>query len=270
MGEVTKLGDRERAPLDAARLETALAGRWPRVSVVAETESTNADLLDDPSAPDRSVLVAEHQRAGRGRLDRLWISPPGAGLTLSVLLRPEVPIAAWGWLPLLAGVALHEAVAACVGGPVALKWPNDLLAGDPPRKTAGILAQTSGDAVVIGIGVNVSTRADELPVDTATSLSLCGAGDLDRTELLAAILTRLDVRYRQWSDVGGDAEASGVAPAYRSACATVGQLVTVTSMDGQLLHGVAIGIDSIGRLRLTVDGMQRTVGAGDVQHVRPA
>lgn len=267
MGEVTKS---ERAPLDAARLEAALAGRWARVCVVAETESTNAVLLDDSSAPDRSVLVAEHQRAGRGRLDRAWISPPRAGLTLSVLLRPEVPIAAWGWLPLLAGVALHEAVAASASCPVALKWPNDLLAGDPPRKAAGILAQTSGDAVVIGIGVNVSTRAEELPVDTATSLSLCGAGDLDRTELLAAILIRLDSRYRTWSAAGGDAEASGVAPAYRSACATVGQLVTVTPMDGQLLDGVAVGIDSIGRLLLAVDGVERAVGAGDVQHVRPA
>ena len=75
------------------------------------------------------MLVAEHQHAGRGRLDRSWTSPPRAGLTFSIVLRPTVPIRTWGWLPLLAGVALDEAVAAATGVPVALKWPNDLLHG---------------------------------------------------------------------------------------------------------------------------------------------
>jgi BirA family biotin operon repressor/biotin-[acetyl-CoA-carboxylase] ligase len=259
----------QRAPLDVERLRSTLHERWPRIEVVDEAESTNTTLLADAEAPDRSVLVAEHQIAGRGRLGRSWQSPPRAGLTFSALLRPTAPIAAWGWLPLLAGVAVHDAVHA-TGVAAALKWPNDLLVGDPPRKAAGLLAQTSGDAVVIGIGLNVSTRADELPVEGATSLALAGFGDVDRTELLIAILQRLDARYAQWSDVGGDADACGLAAAYREVCATLGQLVVVTPAEGEPVRGIAVDIDSIGRLRLEVDGTEQLVGAGDVRHLRPA
>jgi BirA family biotin operon repressor/biotin-[acetyl-CoA-carboxylase] ligase len=260
---------------DADTLGAALGGRWARVTVVAETDSTNSDLLADPSAPDRAVLVSEHQAAGRGRLDRAWVSPPGAGLTFSVLLRPEVPVPRWGWLSLLAGVALHEAVASLQGVRVALKWPNDLLAGRdedsaPISKVAGILAQTSGDAVVIGIGLNVHTQRADLPVEYATSLALCGAQPLHRGELLAAILTRLDARYTQWVDVAGDAEACGLAAAYRAACTTVGQVVAVTGTDGKVVRGTATGIDSSGRLEVDVGGRIQVIGAGDVEHVRPA
>jgi BirA family biotin operon repressor/biotin-[acetyl-CoA-carboxylase] ligase len=260
---------------DADELASALAGRWARVAVVGETASTNTDLLADTSAPDRSVLVAEHQVAGRGRLDRTWVSPPGAGLTFSVLLRPQVPLLTWGWLPLLAGVALYEAVASLEGVRVALKWPNDLLAGngaDPAAfgKVAGILAQTSGEAVVIGIGLNVHTDRADLPVESATSLALSGAPALNRGELLAAILIRLDARYAQWVDVDGDAEACGLAAAYREACATVGQVVTVAVTDGRMVRGTATGIDSSGRLEVDVGGTSQLIGAGDVEHVRPA
>src|SRR4051794_4749360 len=139
-----------REPLDESALRDLLAPRWQRVSVLAETTSTNADLVQDSAAPDRSVLVAELQTAGRGRLDRSWSSPPGAGLTFSVLLRPDVPMQHWGWLPLIAGVALHEAVSTSIGVPTQVKWPNDLLAGSASRKVAGILTQSSGDVVVIG------------------------------------------------------------------------------------------------------------------------
>jgi BirA family transcriptional regulator, biotin operon repressor / biotin---[acetyl-CoA-carboxylase] ligase len=262
----------DRGPIDADALRAAVEARWSRGRIVAETASTNLDLLDDPDAPDRSVLVAEHQVAGRGRLDRSWSSPPGAGLTFSVLLRPTAPMLQWGWLPLLAGVALHEAVAAAGVG-VALKWPNDLLAGAGQnaadyRKAAGILTQTSGEVVVVGIGLNVSTTAEELPVDTATSLALCGGPDLDRTALLVAILNRLDARYAQWTDFGGDAEAAGLAAAYRSACATIGQLVLVTGV-GDAVRGRAIGVDATGRLIVEAGGVEHAVAAGDVEHVRP-
>ncbi len=90
----------DRPPIDADALRAALGERWPRTEVVAEAESTNADLLADEHAPDRAVLVAEHQRSGRGRLDRSWTSPPRAGLTFSVVLRPAAPVRTWGWLPL--------------------------------------------------------------------------------------------------------------------------------------------------------------------------
>jgi BirA family biotin operon repressor/biotin-[acetyl-CoA-carboxylase] ligase len=247
-----------RPPLDVPRLHAALDPRWTAVDVVEQTESTNADLLDVPDTPDRSVRIAEHQTAGRGRLERTWTSPPRAGLTFSVLLRPVAPVVTWGWLPLLAGVALHDAIAG-----TALKWPNDLLVGE--LKVAGILAQTGGDTVVIGIGVNVTTTAEELPVPTATSLALSGLST-DRTQLLIDILSALDVRYERWSAADGDAEACGLADAYRAACATLGREVAVTGTDGEVVRGIAEEIDSSGRLRVA----GRLIGAGDVEHLRPA
>lgn len=273
MGRVTQPA---RTPLDAEALRAALGPRWSRVEVVAETASTNADLLADPGAPDRSVLVAENQVAGRGRLDRSWVSTPGAGLTFSVLVRPTAPVARWGWLPLLAGMALAEAVATTTGVATALKWPNDLLArpagagGDAAGKAAGILAQSAGDAVVVGIGLNVSTTQAELPVPTATSLALCGAAGTDRTDLLVALLSRLDARLAQWDDVAGDAAACGLADAYRAACATLGRDVAVSGVDGATVRGRAVDVDEHGRLVLQTPDGTRVVGAGDVEHVRPS
>ncbi len=271
---ITVCGMHDPLP-DAEELAATLDGRWARVAVVDRTASTNSDLLADACAPDRSVLVAEHQESGRGRLDRSWVAPPGMGLTFSVLVRPQVALLRWGWLPLLTGVALYEAVAAVGGVRVALKWPNDLLAraGSDSAgfgKVAGILAQTSGEAVVIGIGLNVHTGRPDLPVESATSLALCGAVGLRRGGLLAAILARLDARYAQWTDVEGDAEACGLAAAYRDACATVGQVVAVTGTDGSLVRGTAVGIDSTGRLRLDDGSEILVIGAGDVHHLRPA
>jgi BirA family biotin operon repressor/biotin-[acetyl-CoA-carboxylase] ligase len=260
----------ERRPIDADALRIALGERWDRIDVVDETESTNADLMHDESAPDRTVLAAEHQASGRGRLDRSWQSPARAGLTFSVVLRPAAPIPRWGWLPLLAGVALYDAVRRVTGLEVALKWPNDLLVLPSEDKLAGILAQTSGAAVVVGIGLNVSTTRDELPVPAATSLELAGASQVDRTELLAAILTRIDARAAQWSDVGGDAEACGLAAAYRAACATLGRQVAVTTTAGTSVVGEARGIDGDGRLQVDVGGRVEVIGAGDVEHLRPA
>lgn len=257
------------APIDATALTAALNTRWARIVVVEQTASTNADLIADTTAPDRTALITELQTAGRGRMDRTWSSPPGRGLTFSVLFRPSVPMLLWGWLPLLAGVALHEAVSAATAVPAELKWPNDLMARPEVGggKLAGILAQTSADAIVIGIGLNVSTTADELPVDTATSLALCGATELDRTALLISILGRLDARMAQWADVGGDAEACGLAAAYRDLCATLGQDVVV-STGTTALRGRALGIDESGRLVVEADGVLHAVSAGDVEHVR--
>jgi BirA family biotin operon repressor/biotin-[acetyl-CoA-carboxylase] ligase len=259
----------ERPALDLTAVRAALVGRWARVDVVAETASTNADLLADAQAPDHSVLVAEHQVAGRGRFERNWQSPAGAGLTFSVLFRPEPPIQRWGWLPLLAGVALHDAVRSQVGLPVELKWPNDLLAADG-RKLAGILAQTAGPAVVVGIGLNVDTAEDELPVPSATSLALAGAAAPDRTALLTEILGRLDDRYVQWADAGGDADRCGLATAYRAACGTVGRRVRVRLAGDEVVEGAAGGVDDLGRLVVRTAGGQRAIGAGDVEHVRSA
>ena len=178
----------------------------------------------------------------------------------------------WGWLPLLAGVALAEGIEAGAPGlAIALKWPNDVLLGPPDTrpeaKAAGILVQTGADdAVVIGIGLNVSTTADELPVPTATSIALCG-GSTDRAELLAAILGRLDSRYAQWADVDGDADACGLAAEYRARCATLGQQVVVHTPSEEL-RGHAVDVDPAGRLVLDINGQWQAISAGDVEHVR--
>ncbi|MGI8761022.1 MAG: biotin--[acetyl-CoA-carboxylase] ligase [Jatrophihabitantaceae bacterium] len=260
-----------RPAIDDEALRRALGARWKRVTVVDEAASTNAALLADHGAPDPCVLVAEHQHAGRGRLERVWESPPRAGLTCSVLLRPQVPIAMWGWLPLLAGVAVQSALRDVAGVDAVLKWPNDVLCGPSRHKVGGLLVQTGGKGVVVGIGLNVTTSADELPVDTATSLALCGARELDRTALLVGVLTRLDSRVAQWSDARGDAQACGLAADYRGACATIGTQVVVHSTDGTTASGTAVAVENDGRLRVvTAGGAEQVVGAGDVEHLRPA
>ena len=256
-----------RAPLDAAALSAGLDPPWTRLTVVEETESTNADLLRAAeSTPEGTVLVAEHQTAGRGRLDRAWTSPPRSGLTFSVLVRPGTPRTTWGWLPLLAGVALADAVAPA-GVEAMLKWPNDLLLGTEQRKAAGILVQVAGEAAVVGIGLNVSTTGDELPVPTAASLATEG-GEVERSALLATILTELGYQYVRWRDARGDARACGLATDYEQRCATLGQNVTVATADGAALSGLATGIDPEGRLRVSVDGREHLVAAGDVEHIR--
>src|SRR5690348_7512754 len=184
---------------------------WRRLEVVQEIGSTNATLLAaaGEDAPEGSVLVAEHQGAGRGRLDRTWTSPPRAGLTVSFLVRPDVPAARRGWLPLLTGVALAESVGEVTGVRTSLKWPNDLLALDG-RKLAGILAEASAQAVVVGVGLNVSTRADELPA-TGTSLAQVLGASVDRGPVLLAFLRAFERRYLSWTAQLGDPVASRLA-----------------------------------------------------------
>lgn len=256
-----------RAPLDAARLQARLEPPWTRLTVLAETASTNADLLGQAgTAAEGTVLAAEHQTAGRGRLERTWTSPPRSGLTFSALVRPSPPLATWGWLPLLAGVAVCDAVAA-TGVTAALKWPNDLLVGARAGKAAGILVQVANEAAVIGIGLNVSTTAEELPLASAASLATEGV-TADRTDLLAAILHQLGRQFTRWQATRGDAWACGLAADYHDRCATLGQHVSVQTADGGSFSGVATGIDAEGRLRITADGAEHVVAAGDIEHLR--
>jgi BirA family biotin operon repressor/biotin-[acetyl-CoA-carboxylase] ligase len=253
--------------LDAAALTPRLPPGW-QLRAVSETGSTNADLLAlaGTGEPDRSALVAELQVQGRGRMDRAWQSPAGAGLTVSVLVRPAPPVATWGWLPLLAGVALVRVL----GDSARLKWPNDVLMGEGHAKVAGILTQTSGTAAVIGMGLNVSNTADELPVPTASSLMLQGFSDLDRGELLLRLLAALDSELSRWQRFDGDAAACGLAEEYRARSATIGRQVSVQLPD-RSEHGTALAVDDSGRLVLRPEGADATiaVAAGDVTHVLP-
>jgi BirA family transcriptional regulator, biotin operon repressor / biotin---[acetyl-CoA-carboxylase] ligase len=260
-----------REPLDGPALATALtsdSALWRSLEVVPEIGSTNAALLaaaaDD--APEGTVLVAEHQVTGRGRLDRVWTSPPGAGITVSLLLRPDVPGARRGWLPLLTGVALAEAVGEVPGVRASLKWPNDLLAADG-AKLAGILAEVGSGAVVLGVGLNVSTRADELP-ETGTSLALAAGRPVDRAAVLLQFLRGFERRYLAWAQTLGDPVSSGLARDYLAWCSTVGSAVVVTLPDGSTLAGVAESVDWDGRLVVrTAEGVVE-LASGDVRHLR--
>jgi BirA family transcriptional regulator, biotin operon repressor / biotin---[acetyl-CoA-carboxylase] ligase len=276
---------------------------WAPVDVVDSTGSTNADLLTAAVAGgtggrDGRVLVAEEQTAGRGRYGRTWTSVSGASLTFSVLLRPaSVPPGRRGWLPLLAGVAIASAVRTVSAGTVSagtvsagtvsggtvsagtgagvgavLKWPNDVLVGE--RKLAGILAEQApdGDAVVIGVGLNVATPADALPVSPsglrATSLLAEGAV-VARETLLLAILDQLEERYAAFR-ADPDPVRTGLRDAYRALSSTLGQPVRVELPAGRLLMGMAADIDPDGRLLVAEEAGQRVtpVSAGDVIHVR--
>ena len=267
--------DLERPPLRERALRSALVvegGTWSDLRVVPETGSTNADVAAAAAAgaPEGLVLVAEHQTAGRGRADREWSAAPRSGLTFSALLRPPAPTRSlWGWLPLLTGLSVAAPLTRLSGLDLGLKWPNDVLVAD--RKVAGLLAEVVGDAVVLGVGINVSLREDELPVPTATSLQLAGSAVVDREPLLRAVLRDLAVRYRAWCDADGDAGAAGLLEEYRASCVTIGRDVTVHLPGGRVLTGRASDVDATGRLVVKEDhdvGGVEAIAAGEVVHVR--
>lgn len=263
-----------RPALDRDRVHSFLSeGGWtgPQPHFLVSTTSTNADVAEFASAgaPEGTCVVAEEQTAGRGRHERVWVSPSHAGLWMSVLIRPaDVPRVRWGWLPLLAGLAVRDAIRAMRMVPVGLKWPNDLVVQHAAcggsagtAKLGGLLSEVvEPDGVVIGIGVNVSLTGAELPTPEATSLFLEG-GDTDRDALLAGILIALQQRLAQWR--AGDER---LADDYRDACVTIGRLVDVVLGPENRLNGVVIGIDPDGHLLVDSDGSTRTVTAGDVIH----
>jgi BirA family transcriptional regulator, biotin operon repressor / biotin---[acetyl-CoA-carboxylase] ligase len=265
-----------RAPLDAAGLASELVrpgGLWRTITVTEATGSTNADLLAQAAAgaPEGTVLTTDTQTAGRGRMGRTWLSPPGAALMFSVLLRPTaVPPARRGWLPLLAGVAITSALRGLTGLDVGLKWPNDVLIGD--GKLAGILAEQSADAIVAGAGINVSTQRSELPVETATSLLLAGPPDLHRGRLLCAVLAEFERLYLAWSGPGaagpGDPDAAGLRERYRDCCVTLGRQVRAELPGGGAITGTALDVDEAGSLRVDTPDGPRTVSAADIVHLR--
>ena len=273
--------DLDRPPLNGAALRRALVrdgGLWCDVEVVERTGSTNSDLVGlvtKENADEGAVLVAEEQNAGRGRLDRRWTAPARSGLFFSVVLKPTgVPVERWGWLPLLTGVAAATALSHSAGVDTALKWPNDLLVtvDGEERKAGGILAERAGnDAVVVGVGINVSLRADELPVPGAGSLALAGATTTDRDTVLRAVLRSLEEWYGRWRDAGGDPVASGLQETYAAGCATLGRAVRAELPGDRTVVGEAVALDGDGRLVIaTADGAREPVGAGDVVHLRPA
>ena len=216
-----------------------------------------------------SCVVAEEQTAGRGRLDRAWVSPEFGGLWMSVVIRDsDVDPARWTWLPLAAGLAARDAIAEQSGIDVALKWPNDLVLS--PREGQGTLGKLGGvlserlsdvDAFVVGIGINVAIEDDELPTPEASSLLVAG-GRTDREALLAAVLGQLDARVSQWRSGDPLLEVD-----YLRACASIGRQVSARLPDGEIVAGLASDIAPDGALVInTPEGKVQSITAGDVIH----
>lgn len=251
------------------RRSQTIRDRWT-VRAIAATGSTNDDLAAAAraGAGDGQVLISELQRTGKGRLGRTWTAPAGSGLTMSVLLAlPTVPLPRRGWIGALTGLSLVAAVGAVTGVDTALKWPNDLLVGG--AKCAGLLAEATAGGVVVGFGLNVTLRRDELPRPDATSLMLAGAVQLDRAVLAAAVLDDLAVRLDRWTAAAGDPDGSGLRNDYRRHCATLGADVRVELPDGTAVRGVARDVTVDGSLVVDTAGGPRTFTAADVQHLRP-
>lgn len=278
--------------LRASALRTMLlapAGPLNRLEVVESTASTNDDVVSglrtEPQLwPDSSLLVAEHQQAGRGRSGRHWVTPTRTSLTCTFVVRPGPTGDGLGWLPLIAGLGVVRALQATAGVPAYLKWPNDVLVAPPGapslpgwgglRKVAGVLCDAvqlpDELAVAVGIGVNVSQSEHGLPVPTATSLVLAGARGLDREVLLVALVSALAELSDRWQSGGGQAAASGLAQEVADVCLTLGSRVQVELPGGAVLLGRAERLAPDGALVVHgEDGAEHVVHAGDVTHLRP-
>lgn len=243
------------------------AAAVPGLRILASTGSTNADLLAlaaDPAVPAWTVVATDDQTAGRGRLDRTWITPPGVALAVSVLVRGVLTRPSAPWLPLLAGLAMTEALDGLAPG-AGLKWPNDVLIDG--RKVCGILVEVApgGTDAVIGSGVNLLQTADQLPVATATSLAAAGVAVSRSTpdDLLVAYLGRLRAL------IEGTDGIPELRDRVAARCVTIGRRVRVELPGATELLGTAVGLDLGGRLEVRGDdGASRAVAVGDVTHVR--
>ena len=252
--------DTPRAALNKDEITREISQYW-RVSVVEVTDSTQDDITEKilaGTATSGEVVVANYQRAGRGRLQRTFIAPESTALTFSLYLTPARDKSEWSFLPLLAGVAVAESLNQWAGSEkVSLKWPNDVMIGE--KKAGGIIAQASGEGVVIGIGINVGMNESELPIETATSLQLNDFLQLNRNQLLSSILNTFEKLFLKWNT------GSSFTAEYSQVSATLGKEVRAEMPDGRSLSGRAIAISENGELIL--DGDAR-VSVGDIIHLR--
>jgi BirA family biotin operon repressor/biotin-[acetyl-CoA-carboxylase] ligase len=253
-------------------------GLSPRLRILESAGSTNdvlSDLVARGAEPDLSTVLTLNQTAGRGRLGRVWTAPADKTVAVSVLVSTAQPAGfPLGWIPLLAGAAMSASIDALVGGGrTGLKWPNDVQIDG--LKVCGILAELvrSADAVIVGTGVNLTLEQNELPVPTATSLLLAGAGERG-DELVDLVISGYLATFTELLDrlraADADAVASGIHRVVSEWCRTIGREVLVSLPGDKDLYGTATGIDSTGRLlvRARRTGDTHAVAAGDVTHLR--
>ncbi|MDD5556744.1 MAG: biotin--[acetyl-CoA-carboxylase] ligase [bacterium] len=246
-------------------LVAEIVGR--RILHFEELRSTNdeAERLARAGAPEGTVVVAERQSAGRGRMGRAWVSPPRKGIYLSVILRPAMPPSRTAFLTLCAAVAAADAVRRCAGLRASVKWPNDVRLGG--RKVCGILTELATEAdrinhAVVGVGVNVNHDPADLRGLEATSLKIESGGEVERVGLARALLEELDGGYaalcagrygdivRRWLEVSD----------------TIGRRIRAESLTGERLEGVATGLDEDGCLLIRLEGgATKRITGGDVR-----
>ena len=245
-----------RAFLDEEAISTHLASNYWRVRVLPEVTSTQ-EILKTELVSNGDCIVAEFQSAGRGRLDRKFDSVPHVALLFSFYIEPKRSDA-WGWIPLIAGTAVARTLnKQSQTNNFLTKWPNDVLAAS--GKVSGVLCERYKDGIIVGIGVNVSTQVDELPVESASSIFIESGIELDRNQLLAALLTEFQELFEKW-DQGEDLTSS-----YRALSQTIGLEVRVIAPDSSERTGIAIDVDGEGRLKLESGEL---VSVGDVVHLR--
>ena len=238
---------------DIQRIQDAVAEYWPDVRWVASTGSTNADLLKD--GEPGTVLIADEQVDAKGRLGRHWVSPKGAQLAMSMVVdnrNGADELLNFGLLSIAPGLAVTDVVPEAQ-----LKWPNDVQIRG--KKIAGILSALDLPKVVVGIGINVALREDELPTPTSTALNLEGI-QVEFDDFAIDILTAMGQRFAQWKE--SDPQ---LLEDYRAVCTTIGQHVRLELHDRQV-HGVVEGVNEAGEV--IIDGTAYAVG--DVHHLRPS
>ena len=242
----------------------------PKVLRFESLPSTNTELarLASEGAPEGVSVVADEQTAGRGRLQRAWSSPKGAGLYFSILLRPTIPQNCWPLITFMAALAVSDALGEACELETDIKWPNDILSGE--RKICGILAEAIetpvGRAVILGIGINLTQNAFPPELENvATSVAEATGRAGDREQILAALLDTLSRWHSQLNDPGKIVDAWSNQSSY-----AIGKLVQVSNGD-DVWQGTTCGVEPDGALRLrTSSGEIKLVRAGDVYSVRPS
>ena len=265
-----------RAPLTPDAVASLVAPRGPfaQIAVVPDEPSTNTALAtalrENPDAwPHLSAYLADHQTAGKGRAGRVWETPRGVALTVSIVLRPRADGPDLAWAPLVVGLAVVRALRAC-GVDAGLKWPNDVVVDVPGaepvagwgtwRKLVGILCEVVDGAVVAGVGVNVAQSADELPVPHAASLAALGF-PTSRADVLALLGQELATASKTW-----DVDSARIREAVCDACVTIGLPVAVDVGGAAPIIGTAMGLGEDGSLQVTTaSGVTAAILAGDVR-----
>jgi len=263
----------ERKMLSSAEIKAALTTRimGKSIHVFEEIDSTNdqAYRLAEHGAKEGTLVVAERQTKGRGRLGRSWYSPAGLGIWMSVILRPDLPPATAPALSLVAGLSLARTIEDHLDLNAELKWPNDCLLDG--KKTAGILTELSAEKekvrfVVLGVGINVLHQRADFPAglqNTATSLALAARREIDRVQFLCAFLRQLEDDYQRFKKE----ELTPFLDPYTKRCGLIGARVRA-QVGNNTISGRAVRIDPTGALVIARNREEIVVRAGDVERIR--